>query len=115
MTYHIFKYVKTELFGSNRPMHQIQGINNKQLLVIGIKKFIRLYKEGRIKGHLPDPIKSKLGLERRKGRSDKGKKKATKKVGMISWQIVDEFIAGPIKPNPFEGMFDNVPADENDY
>lgn len=105
MTYQIFKYVSTGLFGGKRSLFELEGINNSKTIIVGTKKLIRLYREGRIKGHLPDHIKFKLGLERRKERSDKGIKKKNIFINLQNGSTLE--FTGVVEKEPIKSVITN--------
>lgn len=69
------KFYLFRVIGSGRPdsshfKFRLECLNNGKQLNVTPKKLIRLYKEGRLKGRLPDRVKSLWG-EKRKRRTTK--------------------------------------------
>ena len=90
----------------------------------GQSKLKRFYEQDRLDGDLSSHVMSvvKAELKKSQGRT-RGKVKLTPRDENYkytdkptdNWQVQDESIASPIKPNLYKGMFDDIPADENDY
>ena len=116
-----YKYqIVGTITNSNRPMYLIAATKNKVERVVGIGRLTRMYHDGYIIGPIDQYIKEKMGLPRRKVRSDrknyvereiepvkrKVMKKGKKKVKTVKnkWNLKDEVLIARGLPDVWECM-----------
>lgn len=86
-----------QIEGTNRVVrYQIKTIKNKKeiIRIVGIGRLRTMYHDGQIEGHIDQYIKMKLGLERRKIRSDR-KKPVPAPIVESKWNLKDFVVDRP--------------------